>query len=55
MTREALEELIADVATSMCDNYCKMTDLASNEEEMEIFCEDCPLDRLLEIRWKEIE
>ena len=53
MTKATLEELIDDVVQDMCDNYCKMADLASNEYEMGILCEDCPLDRLKEIKEKE--
>ena len=49
MTKQEIEELKEE----MCDNYCKMADLASSEEELQIMCADCPLDRLKEIEGKE--
>ena len=39
---------IDSVKEEMCDRYCKMPSLASDQEELTEFCKYCPLNRLEE-------
>lgn len=42
-------EIIDDVETEICDNYCKYSDMYSDEEYdkmIEEVCDSCPLKRL---------
>lgn len=39
---------IEKIKEEMCDKYCKMPDLASDQEELDEFCKYCPLNNLEE-------
>lgn len=48
VTQQTIPEIIEEVKTEICDNYCKYPELFSAEEEEVLYgmCEDCPLGRL---------
>ena len=48
ITQQTIPEIIEEVKTEICDNYCKYPELFSAEEEEVLLgmCEDCPLGRL---------
>lgn len=54
MTKEYATDVIEDVIQRMCDRYCKMTDLGTSEDDMDVLCADCPLENLRELEGKEI-
>lgn len=42
---ETVTDIIEEVKTEICDNYCKYVDQLS-EEELNEKCSNCPLSRL---------
>lgn len=46
--KPTISDIIEEVKTEICDNYCKYPDLFSAEEEEVLLgmCEECPLGRL---------
>lgn len=45
MDKKTLEELTGE----FCDNYCKYPNSCSSEDELDIVCEQCPMNRMVEL------
>lgn len=39
-------EILENIASQICDDYCKYPNEMNTEEELYEICEDCPLGRL---------
>ena len=43
---KTISQILEEVASSICDDYCKFPNECKSEEELYEICEDCPLGRL---------
>lgn len=43
---QTIPQIIEEVKTEMCDNYCKYPNEIKDDEELYDICEKCPLGRL---------
>lgn len=44
--KQTISEIVEEVKTEICDNYCKYPDVLDDEEVLYGMCEQCPLGRL---------
>ena len=45
MDKQRLEEITGE----FCDRYCKFQYICKDEEQLETVCEDCPMNKLVEL------
>lgn len=45
-SQKSVSDIIEEVRTEMCDKYCKYRERAINEDDIEMRCVDCPLNKL---------
>lgn len=41
-----ISEMLEDIATKICDDYCKWPSICQNESDLHKICAECPLNRL---------
>ena len=44
--QQTIPQILEEVKTAICDNYCKYPNEIKDDEELYDFCEKCPLGRL---------
>ena len=44
--KQTIPEIVEDVKTAICDEYCKYPNEYEDNEILEVICEKCPLNRL---------
>ena len=53
--KQTIPEIVEDVKTAMCDEYCKYPNEYEDNEILEVICEKCPLNRLDGETWTQAQ
>lgn len=41
-----ISEMLEDIATKICNDFCKYPDMCKHEEDLYKICDECPLNKL---------